>query len=291
MPQVRRRNLRSSIPVVIGMRELFRLLSLVWLLSALILACSALPGSAPTIPPSSTSGPSASGAPGSNPELNATATISVSPTPTGGTRTPVPVTQVTSPAQAAAVVFASDPKFSSVTQAKPGAIGQAVSYQASQGGDGFTVSITMGSGDCLAGCINQHTWNYSVSGAGAVTLVSEQGDPVEAAIDHGSGDPATVAIRLVAGPVCPVERNPPDPSCAPRPVPNADVIVRDPSGQEVAQGMSDAQGSMTLSLPGGAYYVEASAAQGLMRVPEPQAFSVPGGRTASIVMEYDTGIR
>lgn len=158
-------------------------------------------------------------------------------------------------------------------------------------GDDYAVSVTMGSGDCPASCIKQHTWNYTVSRDGRVTLVSEQGDQVEVSIDHGTGDPAQVTIRLVAGPVCPVEQIPPASGCAPKPVPDSSVVLRDPSGAEVEQGTTDAQGTVTFSVPGGAYYVEPAANPQFLGVAVASAFSVPGGRSATITLEYDTGIR
>ena len=45
-----------------------------------------------------------------------------------------------------------------------------------------------------------------------------------------------------AGPVCPVERIPPDPACAPRPVAGAVVVVRDGTGREVARATTAADG-------------------------------------------------
>ena len=189
------------------------------------------------------------------------------------------------------MVFASNPLFGSIKPSNLGAVGQSTSYTATDTGDGYTVSVTMGSGDCPASCINQHTWNYTVTRAGQVALVSEQGDQVEASIDHGTADPAQVTIRLVAGPVCPVEQIPPDPGCAPKPVPDSSVVLRDPSGVEVAHGTSDAQGSVTFSVPGGAYYVEPAANPQFLGAAVASAFSVPGGRSVTITLEYDTGIR
>ncbi len=285
MPHVGRRNIRAGFHVERYVRNIFRSSVLAGLALALVAACGTLPGSSNS-PPASTSS-AAPSAPAATPVPSSAAT----PSGTPGRRTAAPVTQVTSPAQAAAVVFASDPVFASITQPEPGSIGASTSYQASQVGDKFSVSVTIGSGDCPAGCINQHTWNYTVSNNGTVTLVSEQGGQVVDPIDRGTPDPAQVTIRLVAGPVCPVERNPPDPSCAPRPVPGGLVVLRDPSGAQVGQAVADAGGKVAFSVPGGAYYAEASAVEGLMRQAEPQAFSVPGGRNATIVMEYDTGIR
>jgi hypothetical protein len=199
--------------------------------------------------------------------------------------------QVNSAAQAAALVFASDPLFGSMMTSRAGAIGGSTSYEAYESGDGYSVSITLGSGDCPSSCIDEHTWDYSVSKSGEIELVSEQGDEVEGAVDHGTGDPATITVRLVAGPVCPVERDPPDPSCAARPVPDVRVIVRDPSGTEVAAGTAADDGTVSFTVPGGAYYVESAAVPTLMGQAQAVALSVPGGRSVTATMDYDTGIR
>jgi len=202
------------------------------------------------------------------------------------------VSHVGTPSQAAAVVFASNPLFSSMTPPTGFAgVGRTTSYTATTGDNEFLVSVTMGSGDCQSGCINQHTWNYSVSYDGKVALVNEQGPEFEGTVDHGTADPATVHVLLIAGPVCPVERNPPDPSCSPRPVANVPVVLRDAAGNQVANGTADNTGVATFTVPGGAYYVEPGAVGGMMQEPNPTAFSVPGGANFKITLEYDTGIR
>ena len=40
---------------------------------------------------------------------------------------------------------------------------------------GWTVRFTAGWGDCPAGCIDQHSWTWTVTSDGAVTFVSERG--------------------------------------------------------------------------------------------------------------------
>ena len=45
---------------------------------------------------------------------------------------------------------------------RPDMIGQSTWYEAFADGDGFTVNITVGQGDCQAGCIERHTWSYRV---------------------------------------------------------------------------------------------------------------------------------
>ena len=267
-----------------------RTLGAIVVAAASLAIASCAPSSGSTLAPTISAAPSAS--------ANASAPASV-PVVTRPSLHPVPefsgspsaAGQVSSPAQAAALVFASNPLFAQIRPTNRDVAGQSASYTASASGNGFAVSVTLGSGDCLAGCINSHTWNYSVSAAGDVGLVSESGDVVEVATPTPSAEKAQVTISLVAGPVCPVERNSPDPGCAPRPVVGAQVVVRDPNGAQVASAAADQSGQVVFELPTGAYYAEASAANGLMGQPEPAAFSIVGGSTAGFSMEYDTGIR
>lgn len=97
--------------------------------------------------------------------------------------------------------------------------------------------------------------------------------------------------QVTAGPVCPVEKNPPDPSCAPRPVSGAVVVVRSPAGTEVASATTGADGTFFMAVPPGQYIVEGLPANGLMRTPGPQNVTVAPGTLAKIQLSYDTGIR
>jgi hypothetical protein len=101
----------------------------------------------------------------------------------------------------------------------------------------------------------------------------------------------TLRVTLTAGPICPVEQNPPDPACAPRPVANVEVLVFDPAGQQVAEGISDAQGLISMQVPAGAYYVVPAPVDGLMGDAESLAFAAVGGDGVALVFDYDTGIR
>jgi hypothetical protein len=249
----------------------------------LIAACSAL-GPGGRSPSPSGAPPSASAVPSSAPSAAA------SRLPSPGS-TAIDVSRVTSAAQAAALVFASNPLFSSIEALRPHAVGQSSWYEAFESGDGFNVTVNIGSGDCEAGCINKHSWIYSVSRSGKIALVDEQGPEVEVPTNHGTSDPATVIATLVAGPVCPVERNPPDPSCAPRPVDGGVVVLRDASAAEVDQAIAGPDGRVEFSVPGGSYYLDPQPVQGLMGVAAAVAFSVVGGDTVGVSLAYDTGIR
>jgi hypothetical protein len=225
----------------------------------------------------------------------------INPAPTGtagpsGAPSPVPtatgpvVTQVGSAAQAAAVVFASQ-GFGRIGPLQPDVIGQSSWYDAAQDGTAFVVHVTVGAGDCQAGCIEQHVWTYRVEADGSISSVSEEGDDVPLPTDTGTADPVNLQITLTAGPTCPVVRDPPDPACAPRPVANGQIDVYDVSGNLVASGRSGVDGIASAQPPAGAYFAVAAAVEGLMGQPEPLAFAALGGDTVAVTFTYDTGIR
>ena len=173
----------------------------------------------------------------------------------------------------------------------PNVIGQSAWYEAFEEAGGYGVRVTIGAGDCQAGCIQQHVWTYHVDPDGTVTLVSDEGDDISLPPATGTGDQFTLNVALTAGPTCPVMRNPPDPNCADRPVVNTEIDVYDISGNLVVSGLSGADGLATAQLPQGAYYVVVPPVPGLMGQAEPLAFAGVGGDTVSLTFTYDTGIR
>jgi hypothetical protein len=98
-------------------------------------------------------------------------------------------------------------------------------------------------------------------------------------------------VSLVAGPTCPVERNPPDPNCAPRPVAGATIVIRDAGGAQVAQLTSDATGHATIDLAPGSYVVEAMPSAGIMGTPQPLTVQLADAASGLVTLMYDTGIR
>jgi hypothetical protein len=108
-----------------------------------------------------------------------------------------------------------------------------------------------------------------------------------------SGETGTLEVLAVAGPVCPVETDPPDPDCEPRPVDGARILISPGDGREIvlAEGTTDAQGRVTFELPPGDYLVTGAEVEGLMGLPEPTPASVSARATASVTLAYDTGIR
>jgi hypothetical protein len=97
----------------------------------------------------------------------------VRPTPT-----PIAVT-VTTPADAAALVIATSPLFAGTMELRPDVIGASRWWTAEPlATGGYRVELTVGWGDCMAGCIERHVWTYDVDATGGLKLVGETGDPV-----------------------------------------------------------------------------------------------------------------
>ena len=118
-----------------------------------------------------------------------------------------------------------------------------------------------------------------------------------ASVPPGSGGVPTPGLAIVhgtvsAGPVCPVERNPPDPSCADRPVAGAILVVLDAVGGEVRRVTSDAEGRFQVELAPGAYRLVPQPREGLLGTAGPVSFEVQAGESqAPLAVSYDTGIR
>lgn len=79
---------------------------------------------------------------------------------------------------AAARAIATDPRFIGATQIQPGSIGLTKWWTGVALASGtFQLDVTIGWGDCPAGCISHHTWTFEVAADGTVTRKGESGDP------------------------------------------------------------------------------------------------------------------
>lgn len=116
--------------------------------------------------------------------------------------------------------------------------------------------------------------------------------PSAAAATPAGGAPV-IQGTVTAGPVCPVEQDPPDPACAPRPVAGAVIVATDGTGAEVCRATTAADGTYELVfVETGTVLVSAEPVTGLMGVPEPVAIELAGrGPVVLLDLEYDTGIR
>ena len=113
-----------------------------------------------------------------------------------------------------------------------------------------------------------------------------------------TGVPVTLLPRIVgvvggvlAGPTCPVQRVPPDPACADRPVAGAVLVVTAAGGTEAGRATSDANGDFAIPLLPGSYVLTPQPVAGLMGTARPIQFTVTAGSPADLGVTYDTGIR
>jgi hypothetical protein len=102
-----------------------------------------------------------------------------------------------------------------------------------------------------------------------------------------------IAGRVVAGPTCPVQRIPPDPACAPRPL-AATLRVRRADGRGTgATVRSASDGRFRVALAPATYVVTPQAPRGspFPRPPAASRVRVRSGQLTRITIAYDTGIR
>ena len=102
-----------------------------------------------------------------------------------------------------------------------------------------------------------------------------------------------IAGRVVEGPVCPVERVPPDPRCAPRPL-KATLRIRALGGSGATTVVhSGSDGRFSVALPRGSYRVTAEPVghSPFPRPPAPDQVRVSAGHVTHVTVTYDTGIR
>ena len=223
------------------------------------------------------------------------ALVSVACSALGATTSPTPLpAPVTTPDAAIARIVAGEPRLTGIAPRDPNVIGQADWYDVQPGSSAgtFVVTTRIGWGDCQAHCINEHVWKHSVGADGSVTLISEAGPPIpEEAWPDPTAGKTGIRGSAVAGPTCPVERASPDPSCAPRPVQGAVIVVRDASGAQVDRTVTNAAGTYFSAVGAGTYVVEPQPVTGLMGTPPAQHVVVAAGERATADFDYDTGIR
>ncbi len=111
----------------------------------------------------------------------------------------------------------------------------------------------------------------------------------------GTGDGADATARLeitaLAGPVCPVETDPPSPECAPQPVGSATIVVTDAAGDEVARGTTGPDGVVGFDVAPGELTVVPQPVEGLLGTASTIGATLTAGQTLRVTVDYDTGIR
>ena len=106
------------------------------------------------------------------------------------------------------------------------------------------------------------------------------------------GPTSTLSGIVLAGPTCPVVRDPPDPACEDRPVAGAAIVAVDAQGQEVGRANTDADGMFSLALAAGEYQLVPQPVEGLLGTAPPNSIVVVDGAPLEpVTIVYDTGIR
>lgn len=99
-----------------------------------------------------------------------------------------------------------------------------------------------------------------------------------------------VYVQVLLSPICPVERNPPDPGCAPKPYETEITILDAQTNSPYKNQETDASGKLAFSIEPGAYVLRAKGT-----APFPYCtdlnIEVLANKTQSVVINCDTGIR
>jgi len=107
-------------------------------------------------------------------------------------------------------------------------------------------------------------------------------------------DEATGTLRgeVVAGPVCPVVTDPPDPDCADRPVPGAELVLEVGGGDGgQVRVIADENGLFEIVLSPGRYTLIPQPMEGLLGTAAPVTLEIGEATTTELTVVYDTGIR
>jgi hypothetical protein len=100
----------------------------------------------------------------------------------------------------------------------------------------------------------------------------------------------TVYVQVLLSPICPVERNPPDPACAPKPYETEITILDAQTNSPYKNYETDSSGKLTFSIDPGKYVLRAKST-----APFPYCTDlkivVTTNKTQSVVINCDTGIR
>ena len=108
-----------------------------------------------------------------------------------------------------------------------------------------------------------------------------------------AGADSAVNGTVLFSPVCPVERIPPDPQCAPRPG-VADIQLVRPNGTVAAQGRAGLDGQFSVVVAPGSYVVRATLpapGPGTGCQVEPSQVTLVARAVALVAVRCDTGIR
>ena len=163
--------------------------------------------------------------------------------------------------------------------AKPGCWAYAFDFELSPNNKALRGTVSLGSNSGFKGVSN-----YFLH----FTVVRDHPSATKAIVGNG-----TVIGRVILGPVCPVERIPPDPACAPKPYSTMITTWSTWTGSSYQPVRTDTKGEFRLSLSPGAYSVAASPPTGGSPYPRCSVTKilVVANETQNVTVNCDTGIR
>lgn len=98
-----------------------------------------------------------------------------------------------------------------------------------------------------------------------------------------------ISGKVLLGPSCPVQKDPPDEQCNDKPY-QATIVVNDAGGlRKITEFKSNANGEFRVSLPPGQYLLESPSS--LPPTLSPQRITVTEGKYLEIILTFDSGIR
>lgn len=138
-----------------------------------------------------------------------------------------------------------------------------------------------------------HRFAVSILLALALAGCGQEGSDTSAPTSTPTSTPQGVLVsgRVHAGPVCPVEQEPPDPACADRPVEDAVLVIEGAAGEEYGRVATGVDGSFVIILPPGVYTFVPQPVEGLLGTAPPFAVTVASMPVSGLDVAYDTGIR
>ena len=242
------------------------------------------------VPPTPTSEPTATPVP---PTPTPVPPTPVPPTPTATpvppTPTPVPPTPTPTPTPPVVTIGCR------IEPQRPVVVGEILTYTALQSPPDVDVEFVFDHGDGTLDPRPVSLAYYEAPGSYDVVLnwshAGGQGSTFCGTVTVVPFETATLEIVAIAGPVCPVQTDPPQPGCDPFPVNGAVIIVTDSLGVEVARGSTDSDGRVDITVPPGRLIVVPQPVDGLLGTAPPVAVTVAPGQTRAVLVEYDTGIR
>lgn len=95
--------------------------------------------------------------------------------------------------------------------------------------------------------------------------------------------------KVLLGPTCPVETEPPDPNCAEKPYARG-LLAVSRAGKMVAKAKTDRKGEFSIALPPGTYIITQLAQNFYPRI-HSEPIVIVKNKFTSVIIHGDTGIR